>query len=127
MRVRAIRQGFYRGSRRRPGVEFDMPEADKCMPRWVQPIAEPKAVIKSDEERAIDAARATAGPKRAGVAALRDERGFALDLGESIAENAVSLDTEKPLDEIDVSAERVETAAERNQREIDANDSAELV
>lgn len=92
MLVIATRQGFYKGSRRRAGVKFEMPEADKKMPRWVQPANEPLAPIKSDSDKALDAIRATAGPKRAGVAAVRDAQGFSLDQSEAMVEHARSFD-----------------------------------
>lgn len=114
MRVIALKQGFYKGARRRPGVEFEMPEADKRMPRWVRPASLPAPKIKSEEEKALDAARATAGPKRAGVAAVRDERGMSLDQGAAMLEQAEALDTR--------------SAAERNQAAMeDAFGADELV
>lgn len=124
MWVRALRQGFYRGSRVRPGAEFEMPEADKNMPRWVQPANEPKQKIKSDAERARDAAIATAGPKREGVIAVRDAQGMPLDLdaGAALEEQAV-IDPEI----VTAPEAPVESLAERNQRLLNELDGDELV
>ncbi len=113
MRVRVLRQGFYNGSRRRAGVEFEWPGLTlKDMPRWVQSVDAPKVIIKSDEAKALDAIRATAGPKRPGVVAVRDGQGMPLDLdaGKAMEEQALG-----------------ESEAERNQREIDKLDKDELV
>lgn len=109
MLVRVLRQGFYRGSRRRVGTEFEMPTATReNMPRWVQPADAPKQVVKSEEEKALGAARAMAGPKRAGVAALRDAQGMSLDISEAMVEQGLS-------------------AEQRRQEEIDKFNTDELV
>lgn len=73
MRVVVIKMGFYKGSRRRPGDEFEMLEVDetKKLPKWVQPADMPLAEMPSEEKRAYLAALAQAGPKRKGTDAIR--------------------------------------------------------
>lgn len=75
MLVRAIKMGFYRGSRKRPGEEFDMTELDgekpMKLPRWVQPAAMEITDMPDEEQRAYGAAKASAGPKRAGTTAIK--------------------------------------------------------
>ena len=64
MRVVAIKMGSYNGSRRRLGDVFEMPEADKKMPAWVQPADRELPKLVDDHARALAAAITTAGPKR---------------------------------------------------------------
>ena len=64
VKVVAIKMGFYNGSRRRIGEVFEMPEADKKMPAWVQPVDAPLPKLVPEHERAAAAAFTAAGPKR---------------------------------------------------------------
>ena len=64
MKVVAIKMGFYNGSRRRVGEVFDMPEADKRMPAWVQPSDKPVPALAAEHTRNTAAALAANGPKR---------------------------------------------------------------
>jgi len=67
MRVVAVALGFYKGSRRRPGEVFEMPEADARLPRWVQPANDPLPEAKSEHAKTVDAVIASAGPKKVGT------------------------------------------------------------
>ncbi len=67
MRVRAVKTGFYGASRKYPGDVFEMPEADKKLPRWVQPADMEYEEMPDEEKRAFLAAQQTAGPKRPGT------------------------------------------------------------
>lgn len=75
MLVRATKMGFYRGSRKRPGAEFDMTELDGenpiKLPKWVQPADIDAADMPDEEQRAYGAAKAAAGPKRKGTTAIK--------------------------------------------------------
>lgn len=75
MRVIAIKKGFYRGGRRRPGDVFDMSESDmkkvdgeSVPPSWVEEVKDEASAKKkvADAKRAEankqgDAARAASG------------------------------------------------------------------
>lgn len=67
MKVRAIKLGFYRGSRKYPGDVFEMPEADKRLPKWVQPAEMNYEEMPDETKRGFLAALQTGGPKRAGT------------------------------------------------------------
>jgi len=83
MRVIAKFEGFYGGSRRRVGAEFDMDESklpkDKdgkpVLPKWVVECSAESRKALSDaalvrRRRDLKAAEVSAGPKRPGVKAV---------------------------------------------------------
>ena len=79
MRLIAVQTGFYKDSRRRVGVEFDMPEKDMkkgkdgavVLPKWaVEATPENRAKYAGgtaviERQRGLDGVKAAGGPKRA--------------------------------------------------------------
>ena len=71
MKVVATRLGFYNGSLRQAGDRFDMPEANKKMPAWVQPADQELPHLMDDNTRNTAAAITSGGPKRVNTPAPR--------------------------------------------------------
>jgi hypothetical protein len=103
MRVIAIEQGFYRGTRLRVGTEFEMVlPASGVLPKWVVPAnseARAKLVSEGEAKRAHDLAAiiAAAGPKRDGKPGARPTNtGWADAAAETAPGKAVTPSWYKP-------------------------------
>jgi hypothetical protein len=83
MRVIATQAGFYNGFRQRVGSEFEYAESDMAknkggaLPKWVVPASPAEKVrlanaAEVEKRRQVEAVIATAGPKRAGSAGVRE-------------------------------------------------------